>query len=221
MADETTSAVASPAPSTEQAPATSSPPPDSQQQASTPDKPAKVNLFEIPEFKQYQSQQNQLISRLQRQVQETEQQYQQRLAQLETRDMDESERRAYLLEQENARFRQELANREAMLQQTQANARKVEILSRISRKTQVPIEELYNFEDADDAWEYANDKALEREKKQLAAQQREARSAAAAAVDLGGGAANTLLNEWEAAIAEAEKRGDARAYARLLRERPG
>lgn len=167
MADELTSNVAPDPPSespaqgqpTEQAEPRAAEP---QSQAVAGSKPTSepkskdksgVNLFELPEFRQYQS-------TLTRQQQQREQEYQRKLAEYEQRmqqleeanldDYEKAQRRAERAENELNKFRTQMTQQQ---QQEEANRKILEDMQRISTKTGIPIERLFTAQSYDEAWE--------------------------------------------------------------------
>jgi hypothetical protein len=141
MAD-TTSQVDAPAtpPNGQAAPASAQAPQSPQTQA--PASTDKPDVVKVEDFRRMQS-------------------MQQRLAQLETKDMEPEEAERYQANQYIQRLQYELQQRDQALQAHQAQQTANEALYRMSQKTGVPFSELRDYwsdnpnRSADDVWEYA------------------------------------------------------------------
>jgi len=174
--------------------------------------PAKINLQELPEFKEYQksfdSRYEALRQQSLREKQELAQrlsQHEQQLEQLTTRDLDDVGKAQY--EINKLRRQNELLLR----QQAELDGRQ-RIFNRISQASQkvgvtAPVDLLADAQDADDAWERAYLALANSLPKQAAAlaeariERREANS-----VDIGGGAPSgvgaELQQRYERALAQ-------------------
>lgn len=201
---ESTSATTSVAPSSEQVQQTSPAPQQSDGRVSN-DRPA--NLFDDPNFRNYQRQTNQTIGNLQAQLRQT----QVALEGAQMRDMDDVERLQY----NNQRLQQELAYRDQMAAEAQMTNHRYQILSTIANTTGVDINDLHaqGFDNADQAWAWAYQRSNARSARQE-------RRDDVRDVDLGGGAPTTAMNQWQSEVQEAKERGDAQTYVRLMRLRP-
>lgn len=184
--------------------------------ASAQDKPKKVNLYELDEFRQYQSQMTRAQQQREQQLQAQLYQYEQRMQQLEDSNLDDydrAQRRAERAEQRLIAFQQQIAQQ---YQQQEANQRIYEDLQRIHDRTGIPVEELAAANPAtyDDAW----DVGIAYMKKQGAtqAEQNEAQREANRTV-VGGGKASTPSTRKERELDRAMAEGDPVAYIRNLR----
>lgn len=213
MADELTSNVTEApvpaAPSSEQAQPVSgdtSTAPQSQPGGAAPQQTSKeINLFELPQFRAFQSQQTRTVNQLQ-----------QRLAQAESAvrearvgSMDELERAKY----ERDEAFQRLQQYEVALRDTEIQRQKLSDLNDIAQETGVPIEQLYDSGNLHEAWLRANKFLKQQTNKQAETKAQElARKQEANRVDVGGGAPSTATTRWEEQMREAVKKKDTRAY---------
>ena len=170
-----------------------------------------VNLFELPEFRNYQRQMDQRIAMLQQQAQAARAQ----VDQVAMANMDDFQKAQYAAQQAQARvqeLQQELERRDLM----QA---KFERIQTVSRETGVPLEILNQAETPDDlAVIVAKHLKTNRQQQAQEETQREAEKAKANKVDLGSGKAQGGDARYNAALDEAFKKGDSLAYVRLLRK---
>jgi len=209
--------------STEQAPRESAEPQSTTEHDTAPEstgagKPKQgsgVNLYEIPEFRQYQSQMTRQQQDMQRRMQQLEQQAAARIQELEDAGLDDYEkaqRRAERAEQKLAAYQQQVYQQQ---QQDEANRRILDDMQRIAKMTEIPIEELFTAPTYDDAWEMG----IAYMKKQGAtkAEQQEVQREANRTI-VGGGRASTSTDRTERALQKAMEDGDAAGYIRLLRE---
>jgi len=211
--DELTSPVssepASPSPSpesgqaTETSGATETTPQQSQPQTSQP----RINLFESPEFRQFQASQQRQIAEYQRQAQE----YQQQLHAARMEQMDDLEKANYTADQYRGAYEQ----MQQQVERQQLEYQRWQTLQELSVKTGVPVEKLSVAATPKDAYELAiaemkaqtetiaNTRAAELAKRQEANRP-----------DIGGG---SLANASESGLAQAASAGDVTAYIRQLR----
>lgn len=179
----------------------------------------KVNLQEYPEFREFQSKADARAQQLEREVQATKQreaEYKQRLEQLEdaaygkddysklqlvaTRAAREAEAAKRELEQYKARESEQSAKRQA--------------LQEIADEFEVSIDTLTEATD----YKHATKLARAARDKLIAARLHERESTREAnKPDLGGGGRSTPSTRWEQEYADAMKRKDSIAVARLLR----
>ena len=148
MAEVTTTSSATPEQG--QSPSTSvetSPAPSAPEQAAAQETP-KVNLFELPDFKAYQAQASRREAQLRDQFAAT----QQRLRELETKDLDEVGQAQYRVRELEGRLRQqEQAAYDAQMQMQAHND-----AQRISNLTGMPVKDiLEKAQNLDNAWELA------------------------------------------------------------------
>jgi hypothetical protein len=166
MADTTsqTDAPATPpngqaAPASAQAP--QSPATPTQTPASAPDKQDMVSAENLRRLQSTLTRQIDQERQARLAAQQTAAQMQQRLAQLETKDMEPEEAERYQANQYIQRLQYEIQQRDQALQAHQAQQTANEALYRMSQKTGVPFSELRDYwsdnpnRSADDVWEYA------------------------------------------------------------------
>jgi hypothetical protein len=187
MAD-TTSQVDAPAtpPNGQAAPASAPAPqsPQTQAPAST-DKPDVVKVEDFRRMQSVLTQREQAAARAAQQANAALQQMQQRLAQLETKDMEPEEAQAYQANQYIQRLQYELQQRDQVLAQQQAERTANEALYTMSQESEVPFSELRDYwygdqnRSADDVWKYA----MKRTKEKLTAAQAKAGQQAAAQLE--------------------------------------
>lgn len=198
-----------------------------QQRDSTQPTPGKKpNLDDDPAFRKWKSEQDKkaaalqaALDRAERERQEEKQRlawYEQQLEQLQTRDLDEPSKLAY----ENQKLKRTLA---ALEQQRQVEEGRKRIFAKITARfgaIGVPFEVYGNAQDADEAWDLAADYALKNLPGRTAQQAQErAAKREANAVDLGGGAAVTPDDDWEAEAKRLLKKKDSVGYARHILKR--
>ncbi len=107
----------------------------------------RVNLFEIPEFRNYQAQMNRQIAEMQRRSQETQQElHAARMAQ-----MDDLEKANYTSQQYQQSYEQLLEQNERQ----QLEWQRWQTLNELSQKTGVPIEQLQGAATPKEAYEIA------------------------------------------------------------------
>ena len=188
-----------------------------------PTKPGKEpNLDDDPAFRKWKSEQDKraaalqaALDRAERERQEEKQRlawYEQQLEQLQTQHLDEPQKIAY----ENQKLKRMLA---AVQQQQQIEEGRKRIFERITKRfgaVGVPYEVYANANDADEAWDLAADYALKNLPAKVAAKQEKRE---ANAVDIGGGAAMTPDDEWEAEAKRLLKKKDSVGYARHILKR--
>lgn len=170
-----------------------------------------VNLYQIPEFQNYQRSMDQKIAALQRQASAAEQRaHTQAMA-----GMDEFERTKY--ERDLAVNRaNELAS---ALEQRDLMQDRYNRISALSQETGVPIATLNEAQTPDDLAMLVARYTKENLSKTITERvEEEKQRSKANAVDLGGGKASTTESRHEAALREAYKNGDSVAYIRLLRQ---
>lgn len=177
------------------------------QQANTQESGKPVNLYDLPDFKNYQRNMDRQMAQLRQQAAQAQAQ----VNQVVTANMDDFQRAQYERDQAVAevnRLRGEVENN-LLLQQ------RFERISALSLKTGVPIEELNKAETPDDlAFLVADYK-----EKTLAEQVRERTAKAKAKdeankVDVGGGGTKANPNDMDSRYKAAK--GDPVALARLL-----
>jgi hypothetical protein len=169
---------------------------------------AKVNLFDLPEFKGYQAKFNQTVSALQAQVaQLTQAQQQAQMA-----GMDDLEKANYLLQQKDA----QLAELQRAMEAQTIQAQRWTDITELSNLTGAPTDvmaEARNYEEAV--------KASIKWMKENGATAQEVKEARAEAnkVDLGGGGASTPMDREAKERQDLLKRGDTRGlFLKILGE---
>jgi hypothetical protein len=213
MADELTSAPFAPAtpnePGQSQASPTAAPQqsPVVEQGQQTPSAPSKVNLYELPEFKEYQRTISKTMTDLQRKLQEQEQrQHDAVMAQ-----MSPEQKLAYQLRLKD----QELTQYRQTLEQQQIAQQRAADIDRLATWSGAPANIFEAAETYDDAvrlaFEYARQNTPAARE---AAQQRQE----ANRVDLGVGGALAPEERKKAEAKAALDRGDSRAYFKMLLE---
>lgn len=198
------------------------PDPDARR-TSDPKRPASWK--DDPEYRAYQSDKDKFkalqaaIDRTERERQEEKQRlawYEQQLETLQTQHLDEPSKLAY----ENQKLKRALA---ALEQQRQVEEGRKRIFAKITNRFApigVPFEVYGNAADADEAWDLAADYALKNLPGRTAQQAQErAAKREANAVDLGGGAAVTPDDDWEAEAKRLLKKKDSVGYARHILKR--
>ena len=178
----------------------------------TPEKPRPDNLYEIPEFRQFQAA---VVSPMQRQLQE----YQQRLHQMETANLEPEERLAY----DNRTMQQQLQQTQQELESMRIERQKQTDLANLSRDYGVPVEQLADAESYADARlkavELKYKKDIEELRRQSAPEDNERRYEPGP-VDLGGGRAPSTAQEYDRQLAAAKKAGSKQYYALLMQGPP-
>ena len=164
--------------------------------SATTDKPAG-NLHENPDFRKVQSQYEKQMAQLRRELEELKS----RDEQAKLAEMDDLDRYKY----EADKYRTQL---EQLTQIQQLEAQKRQVLTELSERSGVPVEELMEADSAYEAALLALDKTRKGQTQRIEANK----------VDLGGGRANTPADRHETAARDAFRQGDPVAYVRLLRE---
>lgn len=199
-----------------------------QQRDSAPTPGKKPNLDDDPAFRKWKSEQDKkaaalqaALDRAERERQEEKQRlawYEQQLEQLQTRDLDEPSKLAY----ENQKLKRTLA---ALEQQRQIEEGRKRIFEEIQKEWKadgidIPFDVMANANGADEAHFLAKRFALAQLRKSpLAREQARAEKREANAVDLGGGAAVTPDDDWEAEAKRLLKKKDSVGYARHILKR--
>jgi len=177
----------------------------------------KVNLHELPEFRQVQSQYERQLAEERRKRQE-----------LEMRGMDDFEKLQYT----NQQLTEQLGQYQQLVQEAQQAQQRQQALLDISTVTGAPVNVLNDATDPDDAWRRAVQ--YMRTAQQPQAQQAQQAPAQAGGnpwaqpmqvpqqvqqwqPDLGGGQASTARSRLEQEVAKAQQDNDPYAYVRALR----
>jgi hypothetical protein len=160
------------------------------------DKPAG-NLHEDPNFRKLQSQYEKRMADMRRELDEIKG----REEQAKLAEMDDVDRYKY----EAEKYRTQL---EQLTQTQQLEAQKRQVLTELSERSGVPVEELMEADSAYEAALLALDKTRRGQTQRIEANK----------VDLGGGRANTPADRSETAMRDAYRERDPVAYVRLLRE---
>lgn len=213
MAEELTSsqtASASPAPGQTQTSENAAPQsqPQQAQQQQTPTetpKPAKVNLQDLPEFRQFQAQQNRTITALQQELARIRQEAEQ----AKMAEMDDTEKLQYQIQQKDAVLRQmqeEMENQRLM-------AQRYADLQKLAQWSGASIETLDVAETYDDAVRLAMEFMRENNSKAVAARQERTE---ANRVDLGGGTPSTPESRRQTQMNEYLKSGNTKEYIKSL-----
>lgn len=193
------------------------------QQRETESKPGKKpNLDDDPAFRKWKSEQDKkaaalqaALDRAERERQEEKQRlawYEQQLEQLQTQNMDPTTAKDYKIQ----KLERIIAGYH---QKEEIEAGKQRIFERITKRfgaVGVPHEVYASANDADEAWDLAADYALKNLPARAAAKQEKRE---ANAVDIGGGAAVTPDDEWEAEAKRLLKKKDSVGYARHILKR--
>lgn len=137
-----------------------------------------------------------------------------RLKQLETRDLDEDGLKDYRLQE----LQEEIRRRDAVVQNYEAELAKERLLHRISTKTGIPVDNLRDASDPDEAWERGFEFARKSSSRKKDDDDEEPDPSQAP--DLGRGAAKTTMSEWDKQVKEAWDNRDPVLYTRLLRMKP-
>lgn len=194
---EGTSANESQSPQETQAPSQ----PQTQQQG----KP--VNLFEIPEFRQYQAGQERQKAEQAKRMAELEAQ----LEQFATANMDDFQRAQWEREKYKRQAEQAagtVSQYERQMQELQVQQQRYNDLMQLSQEYGVPADALQSARTYEEAKLMAQVRKMEQ---QLSAQRAETNRP-----DLGGGRANTPTDRRDAEFKKAMRSGDPVAYLRLL-----
>lgn len=125
-----------------------------------PQKPKKVNLFEIPEFKDYQANQNRLITALQNQTQQLASQ----LRENQLKGMTDQDKRDYELSEARAQLAALQQEREQAEASARIKAAKQRDLARLSKLSGLSVEDLEDAETYDEAMDMAVAAAEKRNK---------------------------------------------------------
>lgn len=201
MADDLISGQASttdPLTSPGDAPQSGTPPVEAQ-----PGKTPATNLYEDPNFRRIQSQWEQQQAAMRKEQEALKAQ----LNELRMRDMDDTQKTQYVIEQLQAQNRalQEQIQLGEIAAQRQAD------INRMARKFGVSTEELDKFATYEEALEYATDYSERRI--------REKQKAVANVVDVGGsGSSNASAKSGADLLEQAWNSKDPTAYARALRQ---
>ncbi len=178
------------------------------------DKP--VNLYDIPEFRQFQSQMTQKQQEREHQLQQQLQQYEQRMIELEDANLDDyqkAEKRAERAEGKLYQFQQQMQQQQM---QDKENQRILEDMQRIHDKTGIPIENLYEASSYDDALDMGI--AFMKEEGASTIKQEEAKREANRTI-IGGGKASTPTSRRDKELNSIlDGQGSPADYLRLLRE---
>jgi hypothetical protein len=198
MADELTSGVNAPETPTGQSQTSGEAPQIQPKQEA--EKPAKVNLHELPEFKGYQEQFNRTVGALKYELEQLKAER----AQAAMSGMDDLEKANFLLQQKE----QEIANYRQAMQQAQIEQQRQRDLQALAEDSGAPMNVLGVAETYDEAVKLALKwmKDNGATKKEIEEAKKEANS-----VDLGGGAANTPADRETRERHELLKKGDTRS----------
>lgn len=203
MADDMTSVPASAVPPQDGQAQPTSPAPQSQPDSQAQAKP--VNLFELDEFRKYQSAKDREMRQIREQSQQQMAQMQAQLEALQTRDMPDDQRAGFEI-QKRDRYIQQLQKE---MQDIRVEQARVTALSEISRETGAPLDVLLEADNPDDAWRrghrWAKDNLTKAQQKQVAQDAEEQR---ANQVDIGRGHSVSSQNEWQAQYDKAVANGD-------------
>lgn len=188
-----------------QAPAPSQP---QTQQAQKP-----VNLFELPEFRQYQATQERRATEMQKRLQE----YEAQMEQFATANMDDFQKAQWEREKFKrvaAEREQQMASMQQQFEAAQMAAQRQADLTALSQEYGVDASEIAGARTYDEAKFMAQSRQLQKQIEEL----RQAQRAQTNRPDLGGGRANTPGDRLSADLDKALKNRDAVAYVRLLSE---
>lgn len=190
-----------------------------QQQSSKP-----TNLFELPEFRQYQSQQEKRAAQERQRYQTEMAQLRQQMQQMQAQALPEDERVAF----ERDSLRQQLAQFQAEQQRQAQVAQQWNDLDRMAKIAEMKTEDLFsmNFRDIGEAAFYvlenmtAKQKANFEKAVEAAIAERE-KKREANAVDLGGGAPTTTDDIKQRKLDASLKKKDGKAFVLELLSRQG
>lgn len=162
-------------------------------------------------------------------------QLQQQLDQLQTKDMDEEEARAYRANKYIQSLEAQVQQQQQMAAAYQADLKVNAALYKMASKTAVPFEELrekyIETGDADEVWSYAYDQSTQRlTAAQVAAGQKAAQQIVAVEeeaaeiatekeVDLGSGKSQAKKSDWETAIEQNDSKAAVLAYLANMRSK--
>lgn len=184
----------------------------------TPAKPQEaerkpVNLFEVPEFRNFQAA---VIAPMQRELQELRN----FRKQAETANLDPEEKLQYDYKELQQQYEYERAERARL----QAEQQKAQDLAMLSKEFGAPREVLESAETYTDArlkameWKYQRE--IEQLRRGAQPQADEGPRYQAPQVELGGSRPPTTRQQWENMVQEARQRGDTTAYYRLMMQQP-
>jgi len=189
---------------------------DSAASGATPAKPQEaerkpVNLFEVPEFRDFQ---RAVVSPMQRELQELRN----RIKQAETANLDPEERLQY----EYKDLQQQLEFERSERARLQTERQRETDLAALSREYGVPRAALETAESFQDAKMKAIELKYQQEIEQLRRgpqSQDDGPRYQAPQVEVGGSRLPTTRQQWEHQVAEAKQRGDTTAYYRLMMQK--
>lgn len=183
----------------------------SQQQTQQTQAQKPVNLYELPEFRQYQATQERRAAELQKKLAE----YEAQMEQIATSQMDDFQRAQYQAEKYKrtaGEREQQLAEMQQQIQYQQMLAQRQADIAALAQEFGVPADTLENARTYDEARYMAQAKKLEQ---QLAALEQQ-KMATANRTDIGGGRANTPADRMDTEFDKAVKARDPFAYVSLL-----
>lgn len=185
--------------------------PTQQAQQETAQKP--VNLYELPEFRQYQAAQERRAAELQKKMSD----YEAQLEQATTANMDDFQRAQW----EKAKYQRIATEREQQLQEMQQQIQLAQLqqqrqadLVALSQEFGVGVDDIANARTYDEARYMAEARRLAKRLEQLEGAQRVQTNRP----DLGGGRANMPSDRVQADLDKAFRNRDAFAYVSMLSE---
>ena len=184
-------------------------PSQQQTQQTQADKP--INLYSIPEFRQYQATQERRAAELQKKLAE----YEAQLEQATMAGLDDFQRAQYQAEKYKrtaGEREQQLAEMQQQIQYQQMLAQRQADIAALAQEFGVPADTLENARTYDEARYMAQARKLEQELEQVRQQQR----AVTNRTDIGGGRANTPADRMDTEFDKAVKAKDPFAYVSLL-----
>lgn len=180
-------------------------------------RPSKINLDELPEFRNFKSEQDKRFAAMEKAHREQlaaeaqrRQWYEQQLEQTQTSGMSEMEKLQY----QNQKLQRQLQEREQRIQQEEINRARYTALQTISEATGAPMDLLWQAEDPNEAWKLGATYL----KTQAAApviQQQQQEKRERNAVDTGAGASITA-NDWDATADKLLKQKNSQGYIKHL-----
>lgn len=191
---------------------------DSAAPGATPAKPQEaerkpVNLFEVPEFRNFQAA---VIAPMQRELQELRS----FRKQAETANLDPEEKLRYDYNELQRQYEEERAERARLQTETQKERDLAMLFQEFGAPREV-LESSQTYEEARlraEVWK--NKREIEQLRRGVQAQADDGPRYQAPQVELGGSRPPTTRQQWENQVQEARQRGDTTAYYRLMMQQP-
>lgn len=180
--------------------------------------PKPVNLYDLPEFREYQSQRDRTEAQRQREYQQQmaqmQRQMQEQMDRLAMQNMPDEERGQYLTQRQLQQLQQERDAYAQQLQALQTEQARLQVLSEIAGLTGAPLTELVKASGPDEAWKLGI--TYTRNQAQAAQQQAQQQQRSAANLpDIGGGAPSTPVSDLKRQYEQARADYDGAAMTRI------